>query len=113
VESTPGRLILQLTRKTAEELADPPSREHHLFYRIPRSKKGELHLLNTVLPACAEAAAKAVEEGKQVVLVDDDGKDVAVGAMIALSWLLVDDDGNRRKGPAPMGESRCGVCDLD
>jgi hypothetical protein len=103
VEREEGRLVLQLTRATAEEMPDPPARQGHLFFRIPKSKKGELYYASTVLPACAEAAIKASAEGKQVVVVDDDGKDVAVGMMVALSWLLVDDDGKRRTGPVPTG----------
>lgn len=104
VELEEGRLVLQLTRGTAEEMPVPPARQGHLFFRIPKSKKGELYYASTVLPACAEAAIKASGEGKQVVVVDDDGKDVAVGVMVALSWLLVDDDGKRRTGPAPTGK---------
>jgi hypothetical protein len=103
VEPEEGRLVLQLSRRTAEETPDPPARQGRLFFRIPKSKKGELYYASTVLPACAEAAIKASAVGKQVVVVDDDGKDVAVGMMVALSWLLVDDDGKRRTGPAPTG----------
>jgi tRNA A64-2'-O-ribosylphosphate transferase len=106
VEPMTGWLVLQLSRRTTEEMPDPSTCEDRLFYRIPRSKKGELYYVSTVLPACAEAATKAMAEGKQVVVVDDDGKDVAVGIMVALSWLLVDDDGNKRQGPAPTGEPR-------
>lgn len=104
IKSQEGRHVLHLTRRTAEEMPDPPVREGHLFYRIPKTKKGELYLASTVLPACAQAAAKASAEGKQVVVVDDDGKDVAVGVMVALSWLMVDDEGKRRAGPAPKGK---------
>lgn len=110
IEPEKGRLLIQLSRRTTEEMPDPPTCEDRLFYRIPKSKKGELYLASTVLPACAEAAIKAAQEDKQVVVVDDDGKDVAVGVMVALSWLLVDDDGNKRKGPAPTGEFGCGTC---
>lgn len=99
------RLVFQLTRSTADEIADPAPTTNHLFYRIPKSKKGETYFLNTVLPACTEAASKAARDGKEVLVVDDDGKDVSVGVMIALSWILIDDDGNRRSGPAPAGGS--------
>lgn len=84
---------------------DPTQTDHHLFHRIPRSKKGEIYYLNTVLPAFAEAASTAMNQGNEVLVIDDDGKDVSVGVMIVLSWILIDDDGRRRSGPAPTGET--------
>lgn len=106
--STPptGSLTMQLTRKTQEELPDPPiASANHLFFRIPRSKKGEIQLVTSVLPACAEAATKTfASNAPRICVVDDDGKDVSVGVMIALSWILLDDDGHVRRGPAPTGE---------
>jgi hypothetical protein len=103
LEQSDRRMVLQLTRSTAEEMPDPTS-DNHLFFRIPKSKKGETYYLGTVLPACAEAAGKARSEGKEVLVVDDDGKDVSVGVMVTLSWIFIDDQGNRRSGPVPTGE---------
>lgn len=105
LDSSKKRLVLQLSRSTVEELSSPAQNADHLFYRIPKSKKGEMYYVNTVLPACADAACSAIGEGNEVLVIDDDGKDVSVGVMVALSWLVIDDDGNRRSGPAPTGKS--------
>ncbi|KAJ9095943.1 hypothetical protein QFC21_005305 [Naganishia friedmannii] len=99
-----GSLTIQLTRQTQQELADPPSAStNHLFFRIPKSKKGEIQFVTDVLPACVEAATKAFSSSApRIAVVDDDGKDVSVGVMIALSWILLGNDGCIRQGPAPM-----------
>ena len=102
--SSDKQLILQLTRLTQEELVDPTQTDSYLFQRIPKSKKGEIYYLNTVLPAFAEAASTAMDQGNDVLVIDDDGKDVSVGVMVVLSWIFVDDDGKRRSGPPPTGE---------
>jgi tRNA A64-2'-O-ribosylphosphate transferase len=104
LEPSKERMVLQLTRLSAEEMPDPASSDDHLFFRIPKSKKGETYYFGTVLPAGAEAASKARSEGKEVLVVDDDGKDVSVGVMVALSWIFIDDQGSRRSGPVPTGE---------
>ncbi|KAJ9098049.1 hypothetical protein QFC19_006484 [Naganishia cerealis] len=99
-------LTIQLTRKTPEELPDPAvASANHLFFRIPRSKKGEMQFVTCVLPACIDAATKVFQtNAPRIAVVDDDGKDVSVGVMIALSWILLDNDGTVRHGSAPTGE---------
>ncbi|KAJ9121458.1 hypothetical protein QFC22_002074 [Naganishia vaughanmartiniae] len=76
----PGSLTIQLTRKTQDEFPDLATSAMRRFFRIPRSKKGEIQFVTSVLPACAEAAINAFNStAPRICVVDDDGKDTSVG----------------------------------
>lgn len=66
------------------------------YFHIPEGRKGLQSFMTKILPESMEIISSAINERREVVVRDEDGKDLAVCLVMACLWKLFDDVGNRR-----------------
>ncbi|KAH9935229.1 initiator tRNA phosphoribosyl transferase [Epithele typhae] len=82
------------------EEGDEQARSNVFRMHLAEGKKGQLALLQVVLPSCSTYIGAALTAGHSVCVCCDTGSDASVGVVLAVLQMFFDDDG--RYGNSPM-----------
>lgn len=66
----------------------------HIYMPTVSGKKGQSHFLQNILPLSMDDIGRALQEGKNVCVACESGKDMSVGVVLAALQLYFEDDGS-------------------